>query len=171
MLKLVIQTQYKENYAAHDEGYVHGVDEAYWKFKGGSTYVIEDLDFISTEYLQGLVDEVSPIFCYSNDASESYVIDWEMVDHNDTPWESWETPYQLVAVEDGRWTMSKFDDNTDGGYMRDCILSKTSEWTYQDGEMVKGSYSALYTMECGKTVLNDSGLKAYLEEREEKEFA
>jgi len=66
--------------------------------------------------------------------------------------------------------MSKFDDNTDGGYMRDCILSKTSEWTYQNGEMVEGSYSALYTMECGKTV-NDSGLKEYLEEREKKEFA
>ena len=48
MKKLVIQTQYKENYAAHNEDYVHGVSEAYWKFKGGSTYVLpncgSDLD-------------------------------------------------------------------------------------------------------------------------------
>ena len=51
MLKLVIHTQYKENYAAHDEGYEHGVSEPYWKFKGGSVYVIEDIDFINTEYL------------------------------------------------------------------------------------------------------------------------
>ena len=40
MNKLVIQTQYKENYAAHNEDYVHGVSEPYWKFKGGETFVV-----------------------------------------------------------------------------------------------------------------------------------
>ena len=43
MQTLVIQTQYRENYAAHNEGYEHGVDEAHWKFKGGSTYFVTDL--------------------------------------------------------------------------------------------------------------------------------
>ena len=50
MLNLIIQTQYKENYAAHDEDYVHGVSESYWKFKGGSSYLITDIDFINTEF-------------------------------------------------------------------------------------------------------------------------
>ena len=43
MQTLVIQTQYRENYAAHDEGYKHGVSEPYWKFKGGCTYFVTDL--------------------------------------------------------------------------------------------------------------------------------
>ena len=30
MQTLVIETQYRENYAAHDEGYQHGVSEPYW---------------------------------------------------------------------------------------------------------------------------------------------
>ena len=33
MLNLIIQTQYKENYAAHDEDYVHGVSAPHWKYK------------------------------------------------------------------------------------------------------------------------------------------
>ena len=37
MQTLVIHTQYRENYAFCNEGYVHGTSEAYWKFKGGST--------------------------------------------------------------------------------------------------------------------------------------
>ena len=42
MQTLVIQTQYRENYAAHNEDYVHGVSEPYWKFKGGSTYFVDN---------------------------------------------------------------------------------------------------------------------------------
>ncbi len=33
MQTLVIQTQHRENYAAHNEGYKHGVDQAHWKYK------------------------------------------------------------------------------------------------------------------------------------------
>ena len=43
-MKLVIETQCKENYAAHNEHYVHGVDTPYWKFKGGSTYIFPNCD-------------------------------------------------------------------------------------------------------------------------------
>ena len=34
-MKLVINTQYRENYAAHNEDFVPGVSQDYWKFKGG----------------------------------------------------------------------------------------------------------------------------------------
>ena len=40
MQTLVIQTQNRENYAAHYKGYKHGVDEAYWKFKGGALILL-----------------------------------------------------------------------------------------------------------------------------------
>ena len=39
-MKLVIHTQFKENYGAYDwDG--KGECPQYWKFKGGSTYVVE----------------------------------------------------------------------------------------------------------------------------------
>ena len=44
-MKLVIQTQYKENYGYHDwDG--KGECPQYWKFKGGDTYVVDGLDRI-----------------------------------------------------------------------------------------------------------------------------
>ena len=42
-MKLVIQTQYKENYGAHDwDG--KGECPQYWKFKGGDTYVVRNVN-------------------------------------------------------------------------------------------------------------------------------
>ena len=56
-MKLVIQTQYKENYGAHDwDG--QGECPQYWKFKGGDTFVVQGVDnkdLVPT--LRGLIDE------------------------------------------------------------------------------------------------------------------
>ena len=39
-MKLVIQTQFRENYGAHDwDG--KGECPQYWKFKGGDTYIVD----------------------------------------------------------------------------------------------------------------------------------
>ena len=164
MLKLVIHTQYKENYAAHDEDYVHGVSEPYWKFKGGSVYVIEDIDFINTEYLQGLVDEVSPIFVYSNPASECYVIDWELVDHDENPWDEWDTPYKLIKggkpMSEIAWTMSKFTDNTTDGWLRNEIANQRQTWFYTADGKVK-SYHSVYEMTDGQRCVGQKGLEEY----------
>ena len=43
MQTLVIHTQYRENYAAHNDDYEHGVSDAHWKYKGGSTFFVTDL--------------------------------------------------------------------------------------------------------------------------------
>ena len=42
-MKLVINTQHRENYAAHNEDFVPGVSQDYWKFKGGSTFVVNNI--------------------------------------------------------------------------------------------------------------------------------
>ena len=42
-MKLVINTQYKENYSFDNDGYPVEGPEAHWKFKGGDTYVVEGL--------------------------------------------------------------------------------------------------------------------------------
>jgi len=40
----IVHTQTLENYGAHSEDGKFSSGNAYWKFKGGSTYLVEDLD-------------------------------------------------------------------------------------------------------------------------------
>ena len=166
MLNLIIQTQYKENYAAHDEDYVHGVSEPYWKFKGGSSYLITDIDFINTEYLENLVEETAFIHSYENGASMEYVLDWELIDENDVSKhiEEWESPYILEKNENGFWTSTKVTENDDGYMMRHEISKKVAVWTYEGGEVV--DYNSEFTMEDGATVHMEAGLKKWFEAKE-----
>jgi len=41
---IVVHTQVLENYGAHAESGKFSDDNHYWKFKGGNTYVVDDLD-------------------------------------------------------------------------------------------------------------------------------
>jgi hypothetical protein len=165
-MKIVINTQFRENYAAHNEDYVHGVSEPYWKFKGGDTYVINDVGVNDDQ--QKLVDEVSPMFVYSDIGSEEYIINWEILDNNDkVPCEDWETPLELTKDGD-TWTKVRFYDNTNMGYMRSEILSQTqiTEWTQVDDEFNEGTSSVMYTMEDGVTVFSQEGLKQWFNTKE-----
>ena len=78
MSKLLITTQTKENYAAHDwDG--EGICPEYWKFKGGSDYIVLDVDVNAASEVY---ESVKPQ-CESNDEYYvEYVIDWEIVADN-----------------------------------------------------------------------------------------
>ena len=43
-MNFVIKTQFLENYGAHCEDGKFESGNAYWKFKGGSEYLVQDLD-------------------------------------------------------------------------------------------------------------------------------
>lgn len=128
-MKLVIDTQCKENYAAHTEDYVHGMDDSYWKFKGGNTYVIENLRGIyGTTEFNALVDEVRELIEYSNDSSEEYILDWRIADDSDSVCESWETPH-ILYKQGTEWLATRVTDNRgDNGYMRQEVLEKRECW-------------------------------------------
>jgi hypothetical protein len=169
MLNLIIQTQYKENYAAHNEDYEHGVSEPYWKFKGGSSYLIADIDFINTEYLEGLVEETAFIHSYENPASMEYVLDWELIDEENLSdhIEEWETPYLLEKNEKGQWTSKRVTENGDYGYMREGILSRVQVWTYESsGTRDVESYHVEYIMVDGSKCLSDEALGQWFKTRE-----
>jgi hypothetical protein len=169
MLNLIIQTQYKENYAAHNEDYVHGVSESYWKFKGGSTYLVTDIDFINTEYLEGLVEETAFIHSYENPASMEYVLDWELIDEENLSdhIEEWESPYILEKNEKGQWTSKKVTENGDMGYMKSEILSKVAVWTYEsNGTRDVESYHVEYVMVDGTKVVGEKSLGEWFENLE-----
>jgi hypothetical protein len=69
-MKILITTQYKENYGT--------AEDPYWKFKGGEEYFILGVDPLKVA--PGLlVDRVRGEIEYANDRSEEYILDWELV--------------------------------------------------------------------------------------------
>ena len=107
-MKLIIEMQDEENYAAH-EGFV---GEYRWKYKFGSTYVINDVD---VNNLDALIDEVKPFICEDNDYFKSYIATWYVLgDDEDTEYvkqqkeygSDWDTlylPTELKKNSKGVW--------------------------------------------------------------------
>jgi hypothetical protein len=76
MAKLMITTQVLENYAWDEHGNLGTGADAYWKAKGGSDYVVKNVDVnraaeIAT-WAAGQIEQ-------DNDAFREYVIHWEIV--------------------------------------------------------------------------------------------
>lgn len=138
-MKLVIQTQIRENYAAHN-GFT---GEYYWKCKGGNTYVVNQLN---SQQVQKIVDEgiptLSKLITEMNDYYEEYILDWEIVGDDEIRWEAWETPVEFTWGGD-RWLAGRVIKNDDYGYMRSEILAKSEEWIPLEGGE-RGHYKCEY---------------------------
>jgi hypothetical protein len=96
-MKLVIHTQFRENYGAHTwDG--KGECPQYWKFKGGDTFVmaIEDPNNRPNN-----IHEIEDLISYKDDGSEEYVLDWSFEDDDATVCEEWETPWNIYKESDG----------------------------------------------------------------------
>lgn len=92
-MKLVISTQFRENYGAHDwDG--KGACPQYWKNKGGDTYVID----VSIEQAQdpAFYNAVCACIEHSSDYIDEHLVSSELVDDIDfdvTEFvEQWEVP-------------------------------------------------------------------------------
>lgn len=92
-MKLVIQTQYRENYGAHDWDGKHACPQ-YWKNKGGDTFFID----VSIEQAQdpAFYEAVDACIEHDSDYIHEYVINHELVDdadfNPDEFVEQWEVP-------------------------------------------------------------------------------
>jgi hypothetical protein len=141
-MKIVIQTQIKENYGAHDwDG--QGECPQYWKFKGGQTYVVPNLtpeqalrvSKVGIPTLTALIEE-------RNESFEEYVQNWATLDDDAVVCEPWENPFELTW-EAGRWKARRVISNDDEyGYMRADIGSKTEQY-----DMLMGGGRDNYTVE------------------------
>ena len=83
-MQLLITTQYRENYGAHDwDG--EGACPQYWKNKGGNYYLITGVE--TTDNLQELVTKASGpahLNCsYASDYSTEEIITWEVFGDNE----------------------------------------------------------------------------------------
>ena len=77
MAKLLIQTQVYENYAWMEDGTLGTGENAYWKAKGGSDYVVKKFkDFNRvTETVMALRGQIEQ----DNDAFREHIINFEVV--------------------------------------------------------------------------------------------
>ncbi len=77
MSKLLIQTQVMENYAWREDGSLGVGADAYWKFKGGSDYVIKNVD--ECDMIDVIVDRVRGKIECDNDAFREYIVGYRVV--------------------------------------------------------------------------------------------
>jgi hypothetical protein len=129
-MKLVIRTQYKENYGSHDWN-GKGQCPQHWKFKGGDTYVVEGIQesHLVKLNMDGIPTLTNLIENADNFSSET-IIDWEVVEDNEEVCEEWESPVILSYNKDNyMWVARQISDIE---YMRD-IDKKIASWTLLDG--------------------------------------
>ena len=142
-MKLVIDTQFRENYGS--------VEQPYWKFKGGDTYVVENLtapqaarcveDGIPT--LTALINSMNPMF-------EEYVVSHGVVEDAAVVCEAWEAPTKLSWVNN-RWTATRITENDEYGYMRQDVERKIETYDMLMGGQ-RENYTCTYVMRNGDVV-------------------
>ena len=156
MQKLVIQTQYRENYGAHDwDG--KGECPQYWKFKGGSTYVVPNFSDFSN--VTDVVAKLTDLITYRNEASEEYILDWEIVPQSKKVCEDWESPIEISQIGDSFVAIRIQDNRGHYGCMKSEILEKTESWTMLPNSE-REDYSATFLMEDGD-ILDYDGLEEW----------
>lgn len=77
MAKLLITTQVFENYAWMEDGSLGIGDNAYWKPKGGSDYVVKGVD--ECDMIDIIVDRVRGKIETDNDSFREYIIGYRVV--------------------------------------------------------------------------------------------
>ena len=118
MAKLIIETQYMENYDVDEV-----TEEGYWKFKGGNTFIVDNVD---VNNIQSVANEIIPLIEYDNSMSREFVLEWT-VENDD-----WKSQYErdqkewydgrmyydprLFKNEDGHWIKIRKFDGERGGY-------------------------------------------------------
>ena len=110
-MKLVIHTQFKENYGAHTwDG--EGECPQYWKFKGGDTYVVEG----ATD--KALLPQLRELLEYKDDGSEEYILDADIMEDDAVCCEEWETPWNIHVGDKGFYASRyvKAEDYWQPGY-------------------------------------------------------
>jgi hypothetical protein len=84
MMRILITTQFRENYGAHDwDG--TGECPQYWKFKGGDEIIVEVEGFrFDSEFARKnaeiIIDSMRSKIEHKSDYSEEYILGWEFIE-------------------------------------------------------------------------------------------
>jgi len=77
-MKLLISTQVYENYAIDKNGTLGVGENAYWKAKGGSDYVVKKFKGGNSAATVAIMSLREKIEC-DNDAYREHIVDWKIV--------------------------------------------------------------------------------------------
>lgn len=159
-MKLAIYTQIRENYGAHDwDG--EGECPQYWKAKGGHVYVVRDITPEQAIRIGEFgIPKIKSLIEERNDAFEEFIINYSLLDNDDTECESWESPTQLIYAG-GKWTALEVRENNEYGYMRHEIERAISTWDLEPNG-VRKNYTTTYVMRGNGDVVKDSDIREYL---------
>ena len=135
-MKLVISTQFKENYGAHDwDG--TGECPQYWKFKGGDTFVM------SGPTTEEDAKNITRFVEYADDGSQEYVISTEVMEDDAVVCEEWETPWNVYKELDGSYYASRFvkaDEYWQPGFKgkaQSYLMQPCGQQAYFQNEFIK----------------------------------
>ena len=149
MNKLVITTQYMENYGDKNDPYM--------KFKGGNTYELPNCGDLNENEIATIVAQVRPYITTtlleSNGGCEEYVVDFKVVSHSTKTVEDWESVTEFCFDQfTGDVNFMKVTDNREDGWMKKEILERTESWTGDMSESKRGDYKSEYLMEDGDII-------------------
>ena len=149
MNKLVITTQYMENYGC--------AKDPYMKFKGGNTYELPNCGDLNENEIATIVAQVRPYITTtlieSNGGCEEYIIDFKVVSHSTKTVEDWETITEFCFDQfTGDVNFMKVTDNREDGWMKKEILERTETWTGDMSDTKRANYKSEYLMEDGDIV-------------------
>lgn len=148
-MKIVVTTQVRENYGAHDWN-GEGECPQYWKCKGGNVFVVHGVTIeqnMSTQFWQHLE---AAVVSRSN-MFEEYIVGSVVVDEVDFDEsnyvEEWESPINLVFAG-GRFLATHF---TKADQWSDpAVVGKWEQWVQVNGD--REDYKMLYEMKDGRSL-------------------
>ena len=167
MKKLVITTQYMENYGT--------AEKPYMKFKGGSTYVMPNCGDLDSNEQATLVARVRPFITTtlvdSNGGCEEYIMSDAIVDHNEKVCDEWETPIQFSINGADVNFIKVLDNQSEAGYLRKSIIERTETWTGDRSDTNRSNYKVEFLMEDGEFCYSNAEVNAWLDANDpEKEI-
>jgi len=140
-MKLVIQTQYCENYGS--------TNKPFWKFKGGDTYIVPNLTPAQAErILRDGIPTLKSLIDYKNSGSEEYVNYYRIVEDDTIVCDEWETPF-ILSWENNTWVCRQTMLN-DGSFTKP-VVSKVTKYTLGMGGY-KSDLLVSYVMENGDII-------------------
>ena len=145
-MKLIIEMQDEENYAAH-EGFT---GEYRWKYKIGTTYVVNNIEFNN---IDTIIEEVTPFINCDNDHYKSYIANWYILaDNEDTEfvksqkeqdpngWDTLYVPTELKKNSQGVWFQKR-------GYIAGNRVKDDPKFSHLAGQFI-GWVDNLITQTC-----------------------
>jgi hypothetical protein len=155
-MKMIIEMQDMENYAAHSDDW-NGTDER-WKYKIGTTYVINNIqDYYDGDHME-VLEEVGPFINSDSNSFKSWVVGYSFLeDDEDTEYVKQQKEYE------GDWGTiylpTELKQNSKGVWFqkRGYIVGKMSQDTYPElvGKFV-GWVDNLLTGKCVMKIEGDS---------------